>query len=74
MDPSAVIELYERAKCEEKEILFYKNMWHSIWQEEEIYDIMPRMIRWLNKESVRNVERKEEGKGEGEMERKEGEK
>lgn len=49
MDPDGAIELYEQCRCKDKQILYYPNLWHCIWQEEEIYDIMPRVIEWLDK-------------------------
>lgn len=38
VNPEVAFELYENSqtKSEDKEIIFYENMWHDIWHEEEI--------------------------------------
>lgn len=48
VDPDGAIDLYDECASSKKEILFYPNLWHNVWQEEEIYDIMPRVTEWLD--------------------------
>lgn len=48
VDPEGTIDLYERCKSPDKKILFYSKMWHNVWQEEEIYEIMDQVVLWLH--------------------------
>ena len=36
--PDVAFELFEQSKTaeEDKEIIFYENMWHDVWHEQEI--------------------------------------
>ena len=49
MNPDVAFELYENAQTpkEDKEIVFYKDMWHDIWNEEEIFEIMEISLKWM---------------------------
>lgn len=48
VDPQGAIDLYEQCGSENKTIMLYPNLWHNIWQEEEIYEIMPKVCDWLD--------------------------
>ena len=49
MNPDVAFELYENSQTpkEDKEIVFYKDMWHDIWNEEEIFEIMEISLKWM---------------------------
>jgi len=32
---------------EDKEILFYEHMWHDIWHEPEIDEIIKEVLKWI---------------------------
>jgi len=34
---------------EDKTLYFYENLWHDIWHEEEMFDIVPKVIDWIEK-------------------------
>ena len=34
---------------EDKEYLYYKDAWHYLWGEEEINEIIPKMVEWIQK-------------------------
>ena len=39
----------ERAQVQDKELLYYENMWHNILMEPEIVDISPKVVAWIDK-------------------------
>ncbi len=48
-DPDGSKLLIERSPQEDKELLFYDNLWHNIWAEEEIEEINPKSLQWILK-------------------------
>jgi acylglycerol lipase len=50
VNPDVAFELFARSRTapEDKEILFYENMWHDIWHEDEIGEICVKMAEWIN--------------------------
>lgn len=49
VDPDIGYDMIKRCPVEDKEHLFYPNMWHNILSEEEILDILPKICLWLKK-------------------------
>eukprot|EP01015_Nassula_variabilis_P030930 TRINITY_DN6880_c0_g1_i2.p3 TRINITY_DN6880_c0_g1~~TRINITY_DN6880_c0_g1_i2.p3 ORF type:complete len:175 (+),score=20.95 TRINITY_DN6880_c0_g1_i2:349-873(+) len=49
VDPKHAFRLVEESPLDkqDKHLLYYENMWHTSWFEEEIHDIMPEMIKWF---------------------------
>jgi acylglycerol lipase len=49
VNPSVAFELFARSSTpvEDKDILFYENMWHDIWHEDEIGEIIEKIGEWL---------------------------
>ncbi len=41
--------LVNECKSEDKTLYYYENLWHDIWHEEEMFDITPKVIDWINK-------------------------
>ena len=39
----------ECVNVQDKEYLYYENVWHNIWGEDEIHEIIPKMVQWINK-------------------------
>lgn len=48
LDPMGAVDLYERCSSTDKSIRLYGNLWHNVWQEEEIHEIMDEVIQWLD--------------------------
>ncbi|CAD8069120.1 unnamed protein product [Paramecium sonneborni] len=48
VDPDLAQILERESPSQDKTVLFYENLWHDIWHEEEIQDIIPKVIQWLN--------------------------
>ncbi|EGR28729.1 hypothetical protein IMG5_169260 [Ichthyophthirius multifiliis] len=46
IDPDVGFDLVERSQSEDKQVLFYDNMWHDCWHEEELQDFLPKVINW----------------------------
>ena len=47
--PKIMIEFYEKSSSTDKTVLYYKNMWHAVTIEEEIWDVIDKSITWLKK-------------------------
>lgn len=47
--PQSMLNFYKSSRSIDKEVWYYENCWHSIFQEEEIYDIMKRLKDWIDK-------------------------
>ncbi|KAM3131417.1 hypothetical protein pb186bvf_016489 [Paramecium bursaria] len=47
VDPDLAEELHIKSPAEDKTVLYYDNMWHDVWHEEEIYDILPKVVEWV---------------------------
>jgi acylglycerol lipase len=52
IDISASFELIEHSKSQDKRLWYYDNMYHDIWNEEEIFDISPKIVKWINERNV----------------------
>lgn len=39
--------LQSQSPSSDKTVLFYDDMWHDIWHEEEIVDIIPKVRDWI---------------------------
>lgn len=42
-------DFYEQASSEDKEVWYYPNLWHSIYGEEEIFDIRKKIVDWIDR-------------------------
>ena len=49
VDPDIGHDLLKRSPAQDKELFFYENMWHNVWAEPEIAEIIPRLMVWLQK-------------------------
>ena len=51
VNPEVAFKLYDNCKtgAGDKELSFYEGMWHDIWHEEEIYEIMDKISAWVHK-------------------------
>jgi acylglycerol lipase len=49
VNPMVAFELFQFSPLpeEEKDILFYEGMWHDIWHEPEIWEIVNHVINWI---------------------------
>jgi acylglycerol lipase len=47
VDPNLGFELMTKSPKIDKKLLFYENMWHAVWAEEEIHEIIPQVCSWL---------------------------
>lgn len=45
--PKSMIKFYESCKSNFKKVYYYKNLWHSIVLEEEIFDIIEKIKIWI---------------------------
>lgn len=45
--PDGAFELFDKCKSKDKTIWFYEQMWHDIWHEEEIFEIIEKVKVWL---------------------------
>ncbi|CAD8109352.1 unnamed protein product [Paramecium primaurelia] len=48
VDPDLAFTLQKESPSKDKTVLYYENLWHDVWHEEEIHDIIPKVIQWLN--------------------------
>ncbi len=50
VNPMVAFELFERSQTAEKDkqIIFYQNMWHDIWHEPEINEIIGSIVNWID--------------------------
>ena len=46
VDPDVGYELIEKSPSKDKMHLYYPEMWHDIWHEPEIVEIIPKIIEW----------------------------
>jgi len=44
-------ELEKKSPSKDKKVLFYENMWHNIWHEPEIVEIIPQICKWIKERS-----------------------
>ena len=42
-----IVNYYNESKVKDKESILYPNMWHGVLVEDEVYDLMPRMVKWI---------------------------
>lgn len=49
VNPMVGFELFEQSplKEEDKDVLFYEDMWHDIWHEKEIEEIIQEIVKWI---------------------------
>jgi len=47
VDPDVGFDLMERSPSKDKTHLYFENMWHDIWHEEEIKEYLPKMVQWV---------------------------
>ena len=43
-----ILDYYNNSKVKDKSLLYYPNLWHAIYLEEEMDDIESRLVSWLN--------------------------
>jgi len=61
VDPLCSFKLMRESKSPDKTLYHYENLYHDIWHEEEIFDIIPKLLDWLKKRRPENnYEEKEE--------------
>ena len=48
IDPFLAHDLYNLCKSKNKKLIIKENMWHNIFGEEEIYDILKEINEWIN--------------------------
>ncbi|EAS06200.2 alpha/beta hydrolase family protein (macronuclear) [Tetrahymena thermophila SB210] len=49
VDPDLAFDLMEKSPSKDKQIIYYEGMWHDIWHEPEIYEILPQVVDWCLK-------------------------
>lgn len=49
VDPFLALDLEEQCSSKDKTVIYCKDMWHAIFGEEEIEDIVPIVSNWLEK-------------------------
>lgn len=49
MDPDVGFDLIRRSPVADKDKvhLYYENMWHDVYHEPEIVDIIPKIVSWV---------------------------
>ena len=45
--PTSMFEFYEKSNSKDKSFWYYENMWHSVYIEEEIVEILARVEDWI---------------------------
>jgi len=48
--PLDQFDFFEKAESNDKEIVYYENAWHSLYAEEEMFDISPKLCNWIEKQ------------------------
>ena len=48
VDVECNIDLLEKSPCKDKTLLFYENVWHDIFHEEEIFEIFDFIAKWID--------------------------
>jgi len=43
------LKLINEAKSKDKTLYYYENLFHDIWHEEEMFDIVPKLLDWIKK-------------------------
>jgi len=43
-----IINYYNSSKVSDKSSWLYPNLWHGVFVEEEVYDLMPRLNKWIS--------------------------
>ena len=46
--PEIMLEFYEKSRSLDKQIMYYQDMWHATYVEEEIFDIVKRLVKWID--------------------------
>ncbi|KAL4449842.1 hypothetical protein ABPG74_008215 [Tetrahymena malaccensis] len=46
VDPDVGYDLIERSPSQDKTHWYYEGMWHDIWHEPEIVELIPKVIKW----------------------------
>ena len=49
VDPFAPLDLLELSPSKDKTTLYYENLWHAVFYEEEIEDIAYKIGEWVKK-------------------------
>lgn len=47
VDPFLAIDLERESKSEDKTVVYFKDMWHAIFGEEELPDVVKVLTGWL---------------------------
>lgn len=45
--PIGLLNFFENSNSPDKDFWYYPNLWHGVYFEEEIYEIMERSIKWI---------------------------
>ena len=43
-----IINYYNYSKVNDKSTWLYPNLWHAVFEEEEVFDLMPRLNKWIS--------------------------
>lgn len=60
VDLECNIDLFEKSSAKDKTLLFYDNLWHDIFHEEEIFEILEYLTKWLQLRIYKKKEKEEE--------------
>ncbi|CAD8043971.1 unnamed protein product [Paramecium primaurelia] len=53
VDPDVGHELMKQSPSQDKQMIHYENMWHDCVQEEEIIEIIPKIVDWISQRSIK---------------------
>lgn len=48
VDPFACLDLQEQSPCTDKTTVIIYDMWHAIWLDDHVYDVIHIMEEWLD--------------------------
>ena len=47
VDPESGFTMHKQSKSNDKTLYFYENLYHDVWHEEEMFDIVPKVLDWI---------------------------
>lgn len=48
VDPFLGIDFEKRCKSQDKTVIYFKDMWHAVFAEEEVPDVVEAVTEWLS--------------------------
>ena len=48
VDPFVAHDLYNTCKSKQKKLIIIENLWHNVWGEPEIFEIMDQVNNWIS--------------------------